>query len=150
MRAILQRTNRAEVRAEGEVKGKIDQGLVILLGVEEADAEDDIQWLSGKIAKMRIFEDEERKMNKSLMDIGGRILLISQFTLHASVKKGNRPSFIKAAKPEKSIPVYNKVKKQLEEDTNTIVETGEFGAFMEVDFINDGPVTIFLDTKNKE
>ncbi|MCF8218446.1 MAG: D-tyrosyl-tRNA(Tyr) deacylase [Bacteroidales bacterium] len=150
MRAILQRTNRAEVRVEGEVKGKIDQGLVILLGVEEADAEDDIQWLSGKIAKMRIFEDEERKMNKSLMDIGGRILLISQFTLHASVKKGNRPSFIKAAKPEKSIPVYNKVKKQLEEDTNTIVETGEFGAFMEVDFINDGPVTIFLDTKNKE
>lgn len=150
MRAILQRTNRAEVRVEGEVKGKIDQGLVILLGVEEADAEDDIQWLSGKIAKMRIFEDEERKMNKSLMDIGGRILLISQFTLHASVKKGNRPSFIKAAKPEKSIPVYNKFKKQLEEDTNTIVETGEFGAFMEVDFVNDGPVTIFLDTKNKE
>ncbi|MFW6020220.1 MAG: D-aminoacyl-tRNA deacylase [Bacteroidales bacterium] len=150
MRAILQRTNRAEVRVEGEVKGKIDQGLVILLGVEEADSEEDIQWLSGKISKMRIFEDEDRKMNKSLMDIGGRILLISQFTLHASVKKGNRPSFIKAAKPEKSIPVYNKFKKQLEEDTNTIVETGEFGAFMEVDFVNDGPVTIFLDTKNKE
>ena len=150
MRAILQRTNRAEVRIEGEVKGKIDKGLVIFLGVEEADSDEDIEWLSGKISKMRIFEDEERKMNKSLMDIGGRILLISQFTLHASVKKGNRPSFLKAAKPELSIPMYEKFKSRLEEVTNTVVETGEFGAYMEVDFVNDGPVTLFIDTKNIE
>ncbi|MCF8331194.1 MAG: D-tyrosyl-tRNA(Tyr) deacylase [Bacteroidales bacterium] len=150
MRAILQRTSRAETRVEGEVKGKIKKGLVILLGVEDADTLEDIQWLSGKIARMRIFEDEEGKMNKSLSDVGGHILLISQFTLHASTKKGNRPSFIKAAKPETAIPLYEAMKKQLEKDTNTKVETGEFGAFMQVEFINDGPVTIFIDSKNKD
>lgn len=150
MRAILQRTSHAEARVEGEVKGRIDKGLVILLGIEDADTLEDIQWLSGKIARMRIFEDGEGKMNKSLTDVEGQILLISQFTLHASTKKGNRPSFIKAAKPDKAIPHYEAMKKQLEIDTNSKVETGEFGAYMHVELVNDGPVTISIDSKNKE
>lgn len=150
MRAIIQRTTHAEVRIEGQQKGEIDHGLLVLLGIEDADTSEDIQWLSGKIARMRIFEDEEGKMNKSLMDVGGRVLLISQFTLHASTKKGNRPSFIKAAKPDVAIPLYEQMKAQLEKDTHTVVETGEFGEYMQVDFVNDGPVTIFMDTKNKE
>lgn len=150
MRALLQRSNRAEVRIQGEVKGKIDKGLVLFLGIEEADTEEDIQWLSGKISKMRIFEDDEGKMNRSIREAGGRILMVSQFTLHASTKKGNRPSFIKAARPDTAIPLYEKMKSQLETDTDTTVETGEFGAFMDVDLVNDGPVTIFLDTKIKE
>ncbi|MFO8055462.1 MAG: D-aminoacyl-tRNA deacylase [Bacteroidales bacterium] len=150
MRAIIQRTTRAEVRIEGQCKGKIGTGLVILAGIIDDDNEEDIRWISGKIARMRIFEDEARKMNKSVQDVGGNILLISQFTLHASTKKGNRPSFIKAASPEVAIPLYNKLKDQLEKDTDASVETGEFGAFMDIDFINDGPVTIMLDSKNKE
>lgn len=150
MRAIIQRTTHAEVRIEGHQKGEINHGLLVLLGIEDADTSEDIQWLSGKISRMRIFEDEEGKMNKSLMDVGGRVLLISQFTLHASTKKGNRPSFIKAAKPDVAIPLYEQMKAQLEKDTNTVVETGEFGEYMQVDFVNDGPVTIFMDTKNKE
>jgi D-tyrosyl-tRNA(Tyr) deacylase len=150
MRAIIQKCSRAEVRIEGDVKGKIGKGFMILLGIEEADSEEDISWLSGKISKMRIFEDEAGKMNRSIKDVEGRILMVSQFTLHASTKKGNRPSFIKAARPETAIPLYEKMKNSLEADTGTTVETGEFGAFMEVDLVNDGPVTIYMDSKVKE
>ncbi len=150
MRAIIQRTNRAQVNIDSETSGSIEKGLLVLVGIEDADTEEDITWLSGKISRMRIFEDEEGKMNLSLKEVGGRILLISQFTLHASTKKGNRPSFIKAAKPDVAIPLYEKLKSALEKETATKVETGEFGAYMQVDFVNDGPVTIFMDTKNKE
>ncbi len=150
MRAIIQRTTRAKVYIEGKTCGSIEKGLLVFVGIEASDREEDISWLSGKIARMRIFEDEQGKMNLSLQDVGGRILLISQFTLHASTKKGNRPSFINAAKPDVAIPLYEKLKSALEKETKTTVETGEFGACMQVDFVNDGPVTIFIDTKNKE
>lgn len=149
MLAVIQRASEASVRINDEVRSKIGGGLVVLLGIEEADAEDDIHWLTRKIANMRIFDDEEGVMNKSLIDVDGELLLISQFTLHASTKKGNRPSYIKAAKPDQAIPLYEQFIKVMEATVGKGVETGEFGADMKVSLVNDGPVTIIVDTKNK-
>lgn len=150
MRAVIQRVSEASVKIEGVVRGKIDQGLLILLGVEVGDQDSDLEWLAQKIVKLRIFGDEAGQMNLSIQDIEGRILLISQFTLHASTKKGNRPSYIKAARPEEAIPLYEKMKQRLGELLNQTIESGEFGADMKVQLINDGPVTIIIDSKNKE
>jgi D-aminoacyl-tRNA deacylase len=150
MRAVIQRVSKASVKINNEVTGEIVIGLLILLGIEESDADEDINWLSKKIIQLRIFTDEEGLMNKSIMDIDGDILVISQFTLHAKVKKGTRPSFIKAAKPAIAIPIYEKTIKQLELELNKPIQTGKFGAEMKVALINDGPVTIVIDTKNKE
>ncbi|MDF9800667.1 D-tyrosyl-tRNA(Tyr) deacylase [Catalinimonas alkaloidigena] len=150
MIAVIQRVAEASVTIEKQVKGKIDTGLLILLGIEEADGEEDISWLSRKIANLRVFNDEEGVMNKSLLDIDGNLLVISQFTLHASTKKGNRPSYIKAAKPDTAVPLYKKFIKACEQQIGKIVATGEFGADMKVGLINDGPVTIIIDTKDKK
>lgn len=150
MIAVIQKTTQASVTIEGTIKGQIQKGFMILLGIEDADNADDITWLSKKIVNMRIFEDDEGKMNRSLLDVGGDILLVSQFTLHASTKKGNRPSFIKAAKPDVAIPLYNSCIDQLEADLGKEIQTGEFGAMMQVSLINDGPVTIIIDTKDKK
>ena len=150
MIAVIQRVLESSVKVEGKVIGQIDKGLMILLGIEDADTQEDIDWLSNKIVNLRIFDDEEGVMNKSLIDVGGDILLISQFTLHASTKKGNRPSYIKAAKPDLAIPLYEKTKSKLEALLNKSIQTGEFGADMKVSLVNDGPVTIVIDTKNKQ
>ena len=150
MRAVIQRVSEAAVKINHIIKGQINLGFMILIGVEESDSEEDIKWLSNKIVNLRVFGDEEGKMNKSLNDIEGNILLISQFTLHASCKKGNRPSFIKAAPPSIAIPLYEKMINQLSLDLGKKIETGTFGADMKVSLINDGPVTITIDTKNKE
>ena len=150
MRAVIQRVSKASVTVDGNTTGKIEMGLLVLIGIEDADSEDDIRWLSNKIINLRIFNDEEGVMNKSLLDAGGEILLISQFTLLASTKKGNRPSYIKASKPNVAIPVYKKMIEQLESDSGKKIQTGVFGADMKVELLNDGPVTIFIDTKNKE
>ncbi len=150
MRVVVQRVSEAAVSIEGAVKGEIGNGLLVLLGIEDADTHEDIDWLSRKIVNLRIFDDENGVMNKSLLDVGGAVLLISQFTLHAATKKGNRPSYIKAAKPETAIPLYERFKQHLEQLTPTPVATGEFGADMKVSLVNDGPVTIIMDTKNKE
>jgi D-aminoacyl-tRNA deacylase len=150
MRAVIQRVTEASVKIDGHVTGKIGQGLLVLLGIEEADNDTDIEWLSGKISRLRIFADDDGVMNRSVFEINGEILLISQFTLQASTKKGNRPSYIKAARPEIAVPVYEKFKNQLEKDTERQIQTGEFGAYMQVSLVNDGPVTIVIDTKNKE
>jgi D-tyrosyl-tRNA(Tyr) deacylase len=150
MRAVIQRVNSASVEIEGKITGKIKNGLLIFLGIEDADSEEDIKWLSGKIVRLRIFDDENGIMNLPITDIGGEILLISQFTLHASTKKGNRPSYIRAAKPDKAIPLYQLFQNELEKQLNMEVQTGEFGAYMKVTLENDGPVTILIDTKNKE
>lgn len=150
MIAVVQRTTDASVTIEGTQKSTIGTGLVILLGIEDADNQEDIDWLSRKIVNLRIFNDEEGVMNKSCQEIGGEILLISQFTLHASTKKGNRPSYIKAAKPDVAIPLYEKFKAALESHLNKEVKTGEFGADMKVALVNDGPVTIVMDTKDKK
>lgn len=135
---------------EGAVTGKIGNGLLVLLGIEDADGMEDIVWLSNKIVNLRIFNDEEGVMNKSVVETAGGVLLVSQFTLHASTKKGNRPSYIRASKPDTAIPLYEKVIRQLEQDLGKKVETGIFGADMKVELLNDGPVTIVIDTKNKE
>ncbi|GAB2484762.1 D-aminoacyl-tRNA deacylase [Alkalibacterium psychrotolerans] len=148
MRAVIQRTTGASVKVEGEVTGQIETGLVVLLGVEDADTVEDADYLARKIANMRIFEDENEKMNRSLSDVEGSVLSISQFTLHADTKKGNRPSFTKAAKPDKADELYDYFNKQLRE-LNVPVETGSFGAHMSVQLLNDGPVTIIIDSKNK-
>ncbi|MCQ0110603.1 D-tyrosyl-tRNA(Tyr) deacylase [Zhouia amylolytica] len=150
MRAVIQRVNEASVTINGEVKSAIDKGVLILLGIEEEDGKDDIEWLSRKISNLRIYNDENGVMNRSLIDEGGDAIVVSQFTLHASTKKGNRPSYIKAAKPNVAIPVYEAFVTHLEKDLNKKVGTGEFGADMKVALINDGPVTIIIDTKNKE
>lgn len=150
MRAVIQRVSQASVKIDGNIKSSISLGLLILIGIEEADTDEDISWLSGKIARLRVFNDAERKMNLSIQDVNGEILVISQFTLHSSTQKGNRPSFIKAAKPEKAIQIYENFVKQLKLDVQIIVKTGEFGKYTEVMLINDGPVTILIDTKNKE
>ena len=150
MRAVVQRVSHASVTIEGNVKSEIGKGFLVLLGIEDTDTDEDIQWLSGKIARMRVFEDENQLMNLSLDDVHGDILLISQFTLFASTKKGNRPSFIRAARPEKAIPIYETFIKQLQSEFQGKVLTGEFGADMKVSLLNDGPVTIVIDTKNKE
>jgi D-tyrosyl-tRNA(Tyr) deacylase len=150
MRAVIQRVSRASCTVEGKITGEIEAGFLVLLGVEENDTTEDAVWLAQKIANMRIFSDEAGQMNKALADVKGRILLISQFTLFAQTKKGNRPGFIRAAKPEKAIPLYEFMQIELEKLTLTKVETGIFGADMKIDLLNDGPVTILIDTQNKE
>ncbi len=150
MRAVIQRVSRASVTVNSETVAKIDSGLLILLGIEDADTFEDIQWLSKKIANLRIFNDSDAIMNQSLLDIDGNAIVVSQFTLHAATKKGNRPSYIKAAKPDTAIPIYNKFVEQLENDLGKTIGTGIFGADMKVELLNDGPVTIVIDTKNKE
>lgn len=148
MRVLIQRVSRANVKIDGTIKGEINAGLLLLLGIEQADDQSDVDWLCSKIIGMRIFGDAEGKLNLSVKDIGGKALLISQFTLHASTKKGNRPSFISAARPEYAIPLYEYFKSKLSEEVE--VASGEFGADMKVELVNDGPVTIWLDSKNKE
>lgn len=150
MRAIIQRVKSASVAIEGNVVSQIRNGFLILLGIEEADTMEDITWLSRKIVQLRVFSDEQGNMNRSLLDNSGEALVVSQFTLHASTKKGNRPSFIKAAKPQIALPLYQDFVMQMEKDLGKKIQTGEFGAMMEVALINDGPVTIYLDSKNKE
>lgn len=150
MRALIQRVSKASVTVEGEIVGEIDSGLLVLVGVEEADREEDVEWLAGKLVSMRLFADEEGKMNRSVRDCEGRILLVSQFTLHASCKKGNRPSFIRAARPDQANQLYELLAEKISEQMNQPVERGRFGADMKVALINDGPVTIWLDTKAKE
>ena len=150
MRAVIQRVSQASVTVEGAIIGQIQLGLMVLVGIVNEDDTSDIEWLSNKIIHMRIFEDENGVMNKSLIEVGGEILLVSQFTLHASTKKGNRPSYIAAAKPEISIPLYEAMIQQLEKDLGASIQTGKFGADMKVALINDGPVTISIDSKNKE
>lgn len=150
MRALIQRVKKASVTIEGKIFSEINQGLLILLGIEAEDNEEDIDWLAGKIARLRIFSDEDDAMNFSVQDIDGDCLVVSQFTLHANTKKGNRPSFIRAAKPEIAIPLYEKFILQLEEETSKKIKTGTFGAMMDVALINDGPVTIWIDSKKRE
>ena len=150
MRVVIQRVLEANVTVEGAVVGQIQKGLMVLVGIVNEDDKTDIEWLSNKIVNMRIFEDEQGVMNKSVLEVGGGILLVSQFTLHASTKKGNRPSYIAAAKPEISIPLYEQMILQLEKDLGASIKTGKFGADMKVSLINDGPVTITIDSKNKE
>jgi D-aminoacyl-tRNA deacylase len=150
MRAIIQRVSKASVTIEGNLYGQIQTGLLILLGIEDADGVEDIQWLSNKIVNLRIFNDENGVMNRSVREEGGGILLISQFTLHASTKKGNRPGYSKASKPDIAVPLYEKMVGQLEADLGKKIKTGIFGADMKVELLNDGPVTIVIDTKNKE
>lgn len=150
MIAVVQRVSEANVVIDGQVNGAINRGLMILLGIENADSEEDIQWLSQKLINLRIFDDENGVMNKNLLEAGGDILLISQFTLHASTKKGNRPSYLKAAKPDVAVPLYEKFKESLEMILGKKVESGKFGADMKVGLINDGPVTIIIDTKEKK
>ncbi len=150
MRVLIQRVLKASVSIEEQIKSSIEKGLLVLVGVEDADTDDDVQWVSQKIVNLRIFNDADGVMNVSVKDCGGEILVVSQFTLHASTKKGNRPSYIKAAKPDVAIPIYDKFKKQLERDLGKLVGTGEFGADMKVELINDGPVTIWVDSKGRE
>ena len=150
MRAVIQRVSEASVTIDGRVSGSVQTGLLVLLGIEDADTTEDITWLSNKIVNLRIFNDDEGVMNKSLLEIGGDILLVSQFTLHAATKKGNRPSYIKASRPEFAIPMYEKMISQLENDLGRKVQTGIFGADMKVNLLNDGPVTIIIDTKQKD
>jgi D-tyrosyl-tRNA(Tyr) deacylase len=150
MRAVIQRVTQAGVSIGSDLKSRIGPGLLVLLGIEESDGQKDIDWLSGKICRMRIFNDADGVMNLSVAEVNGEILVISQFTLHASTRKGNRPSYILAARPETAIPLYEKFVKQLSSDLGKDVKTGEFGAMMQVQLINDGPVTIVIDSKTKE
>ena len=150
MRALIQRVGRASVEIGGSVQGEIGKGLLVLLGVEHEDTGDDVLWLAGKIAQMRIFSDAEGKMNLSVQDIGGGVLVVSQFTLHASTKKGNRPSFIRAARPEIAIPLYEAFIASLQSMLSQPIQCGIFGADMAVSLLNDGPVTIWLDSRAKE
>ncbi len=150
MRVVIQRVTEAVVRVDSKIVGQIKKGLMVLVGIENEDGLEDAEWLSKKICNLRIFDDEEGVMNKSLIDIDGNILAISQFTLHAKTKKGNRPSYVAAAKPDVSIPLYKTFVSCLENELVKNIETGKFGAEMEVSLVNDGPVTIVIDTKNKE
>jgi D-tyrosyl-tRNA(Tyr) deacylase len=150
MRAVIQRVSKASVSINNKIHGQIVHGLLVFLGIEEADKQEDIQWLSGKIIRLRIFPDENRVMNKSILEAGGDLLLVSQFTLHASTRKGNRPSYIKAAKPDTAIPLYESFIKQLELDLGKEIQKGEFGAMMDVELINSGPVTIIIDSKVRD
>jgi D-tyrosyl-tRNA(Tyr) deacylase len=150
MKTIIQRVSQAGVTIDGEVVGEITQGVLLLLGIEAADSTEDIDWLCRKICNMRIFRDEDGNMNLSIKEINGEILVVSQFTLHASTKKGNRPSFIKAAKPDFAELIYEQFKIKLAEELGSQIESGKFGADMKVSLVNDGPVTIILDSKNKE
>jgi len=150
MRVVLQRVSQASVTVDSKIVADIQKGLLVLVGIEDADIHEDIDWLVGKIIKMRIFGDENDVMNCSVQDIDGEIIVVSQFTLHASTKKGNRPSYIKASKPEFAIPMYENFVKSLEKDFGKKVQTGIFGADMKVSLLNDGPVTILIDSKNRE
>ncbi len=150
MRVIIQRVREASVKVEGHAIGTIGQGYMILVGIENSDTKEDLEWLSNKIVGLRLFDDENGVMNLSIKDINGSILLVSQFTLHASTKKGNRPSYINAAKPDISMPLYEAMILQLAKDLGKPIQTGQFGADMKVSLINDGPVTISIDTKIKE
>ncbi len=150
MKVVIQRVTQSSVTINGNIKSPIGSGLLILLGIEDADTEDDITWLSSKIINLRIFNDENGVMNVSVKDVGGDIILVSQFTLHASTKKGNRPSYIKAAQPQTAIPLYEKMIIQLENDLGKSIFTGEFGADMKVSLVNDGPVTIIIDSKDRQ
>ncbi len=150
MKAVIQRVSKASVTIEERKVASITNGVLILLGIIDEDTQEDINWLSNKIANLRIFGDENGVMNKSVIEVDGDAIVVSQFTLHANTKKGNRPSYIKAAKPEIAIPLYEAFVKQLELDLGKKVQTGEFGADMKVDLLNDGPVTIIIDTKSKE
>lgn len=150
MRAIIQRVSQASVTVDGKICGSINNGLLVLLGIEDVDSNDDIQWLANKIIQLRIFNDANGVMNLSLKEVSGEILLVSQFTLFASTKKGNRPSYIRASKPETAVPIYEKMTIALNAQLSTPVQTGIFGADMKVALINDGPVTIFIDSKARE
>ncbi|CAM1360494.1 D-aminoacyl-tRNA deacylase [Tenacibaculum litoreum] len=150
MKIVIQRVSKASVTIEGERVAEIQNGLLILLGIVNEDTQEDIKWLSNKITNLRVFNDDEGVMNKSIKDIDGDIIAVSQFTLHASTKKGNRPSYIKAAKPDIAIPLYEKFVQQLEVDLGKKVQTGQFGADMKVELLNDGPVTIIIDSKDKK
>ena len=150
MRAVIQRVSEASVKVNGLATGEIETGFVVLLGIEEADSEEDVTWLAQKIINLRVFADENGLMNKALADVNGSVLLISQFTLFAQTKKGNRPSFIRAAKPEFAIPLYEMMIKTLENFLGKSISTGQFGADMKVSLVNDGPVTIIMDTKDKD
>jgi D-tyrosyl-tRNA(Tyr) deacylase len=150
MRVVIQRVSRASVSIEAKLKSSIAKGLLILLGIEDADTQEDIEWLCKKIIALRIFEDTDHIMNLSLSDVEGEVLVVSQFTLHASTKKGNRPSYIKAARPEKAIPLYESFLVEMEKLLGKKAGSGEFGAMMEVALVNDGPVTIIIDSRNKE
>ena len=149
MKVVIQRVSSASVAVDGQVKGAVGAGLCILLGIEEDDNEEDISWLTKKIVQLTIFDDDDGVMNRSLLDTGGEILLVSQFTLHASTKKGNRPSYIRAAHPETAIPLYNRFVHTLDELTGKEPATGEFGAMMQISLVNEGPVTIIIDSKNR-
>ena len=150
MRVTIQRVSEASVTIGGTIKSSINKGLLVFAGFEEADTAEDLEWLSNKLVNLRIFQDENEQMNLSVKDIGGEIIVVSQFTLHALTKKGNRPSFIRAAKPDIAIPLYEKFIAQVEKDLGKSIGTGEFGADMKVALINDGPVTVNIDSKNKE
>ena len=150
MKAVIQRVSQSSVTINEEIVAQIQQGLLVLVGIEDADIQEDINWLTSKIANLRIFEDENEVMNLSLKDIDGEMIVVSQFTLHALTKKGNRPSYIKASKPEIAIPLYESFVQQMEKELGKKVQTGQFGADMKVSLVNDGPVTIIIDTKNKE
>lgn len=150
MRAVIQRVSRASVTIAGKIHGEIANGLVVLIGIEDMDTAEDVEWLSSKIVNLRIFNDENGVMNISVKDVNGNILLISQFTLQGSTKKGNRPSYIKASKPDVAIPIYETMVRQMSNDLGRQIQTGVFGADMKVELVNDGPVTIVIDTKNKE
>jgi D-tyrosyl-tRNA(Tyr) deacylase len=150
MRAVIQRVSQASVTVDEKIAGAINTGLLILLGIEDIDTTEDIEWLSSKVVNMRIFNDENGVMNISLKDVEGDILLVSQFTLHASTKKGNRPSYSRASKPDIAVPIYEQMIVQLEKDSGKKIQTGIFGADMKVSLLNDGPVTIVMDTKNRE
>ncbi len=150
MRTVIQRVSTASVEVDGKAIGSIAHGLLVLIGIEEADGQEDVIWLSGKIVSLRVFNDDQGVMNRNVIEAAGGILAISQFTLHAQTRKGNRPSYIKAAKPEIAIPIYEAMVSQLSKDLGRPVATGIFGADMKVSLVNDGPVTIIMDTKNKE
>ena len=150
MRVVIQRVSEASVTIEGRKTADIQKGLLILVGIEDADTNEDINWLCAKIAKLRIFGDDNGVMNLSLTEADGDVIVVSQFTLHAATKKGNRPSYIKAAKPDVAIPLYEDFVKTLQQETGKVIQTGEFGADMKVALVNDGPVTILIDSKNKE
>jgi len=150
MRVVIQRVNGCFVSIKGEIKSNIGKGLLVLVGFEDTDTEEDLAWMSGKISNLRIFNDSEGVMNLSLKDIAGEMMIVSQFTLHAKTKKGNRPSYIKAARPQIAVPLYEKFINLCEKEIGKEVKTGEFGADMQISLINDGPVTIIIDSKNKD